>query len=130
MAAQFDQRHTVVHESNRLRVFRSPYFDCYGTLIDWETGILAALAPVLTPRPTHDEPLLEAFARHEAALEAVLVPALPDVLGGACRVSARISGSSRPPRNKPSSAARSRRGRRSPTVPRRSPASSSVSSSA
>lgn len=23
-------------------------FDCYGTLIDWERGILAALKPVLT----------------------------------------------------------------------------------
>jgi hypothetical protein len=25
-------------------------FDCYGTLIDWETGILSALRPVLEAR--------------------------------------------------------------------------------
>ena len=40
-------------------------FDCYGTLIDWETGLLAALPPV-----AHNEELLERFARHEARLEA------------------------------------------------------------
>jgi 2-haloacid dehalogenase len=46
-------------------------FDCYGTLIDWETGILAGLRSVLGPhgvQPTDDE-LLEAYARHESALE-------------------------------------------------------------
>ena len=47
-------------------------FDCYGTLIDWETGILAGLHRALD---THDvgaleEDLLGQFARHEAALEA------------------------------------------------------------
>ncbi|HET6549490.1 MAG TPA: haloacid dehalogenase type II [Solirubrobacter sp.] len=47
-------------------------FDCYGTLIDWETGLLAALRPVLTAHgaDSGDEALLERFARHEAALEA------------------------------------------------------------
>jgi 2-haloacid dehalogenase len=54
-------------------------FDCYGTLIDWETGLLAALhaaldagpdaAPGGGPLPTDDE-LLERFARHESATEA------------------------------------------------------------
>lgn len=47
-------------------------FDCYGTLIDWERGILNALQPVLAPRGidlTEDE-LLERYASHEAALEA------------------------------------------------------------
>jgi 2-haloacid dehalogenase len=46
-------------------------FDCYGTLIDWERGILNALQPILAwhdVEPTEDE-LLERFARHEAALE-------------------------------------------------------------
>jgi 2-haloacid dehalogenase len=46
-------------------------FDCYGTLIDWETGILAglraALAPLGVDRP--DDELLEAHAATEAALE-------------------------------------------------------------
>jgi 2-haloacid dehalogenase len=49
-------------------------FDCYGTLIDWETGILAALHAALDGAPgpplPGDEALLEAFARHEAAIEA------------------------------------------------------------
>ena len=46
-------------------------FDCYGTLIDWETGLLAALAPVLARhgRGVPDEALLEAFAQLEAAAE-------------------------------------------------------------
>jgi 2-haloacid dehalogenase len=46
-------------------------FDCYGTLIDWETGIATALRAVLDPRgiqPTQDD-LLEAFARYEAPAE-------------------------------------------------------------
>jgi 2-haloacid dehalogenase len=42
-------------------------FDCYGTLIDWETGIASWLRPFAD---ASDEALLESFARHEAALEA------------------------------------------------------------
>jgi 2-haloacid dehalogenase len=59
-------------------------FDCYGTLIDWETGILAALRP-LVGGAVGGETLLEAFARHEAALEAG--PYLPyrEVLAGCMR---------------------------------------------
>ncbi len=46
-------------------------FDCYGTLIDWERGITETLAPVLARvEHTPDDRLLEAYARHEAALEA------------------------------------------------------------
>jgi 2-haloalkanoic acid dehalogenase type II len=47
-------------------------FDCYGTLIDWETGILRALGPLRTklPQGLSDEAVLEAFARHESAQEA------------------------------------------------------------
>jgi 2-haloacid dehalogenase len=46
-------------------------FDCYGTLIDWEQGILNALQPVLASRgiETAPELLLEMYARHEAELE-------------------------------------------------------------
>jgi hypothetical protein len=32
-------------ENMRLTDFSALTFDCYGTLIDWETGILAALRP-------------------------------------------------------------------------------------
>jgi 2-haloacid dehalogenase len=46
-------------------------FDCYGTLIDWETGILRGLRTVLEPSgaTATDDELLEAYARQEAALE-------------------------------------------------------------
>ena len=46
-------------------------FDCYGTLIDWESGLLAALRPPIAAHgiDANDEALLEAFARHEAELE-------------------------------------------------------------
>jgi len=47
-------------------------FDCYGTLIDWETGITRALRTALgaNARDVDDDDLLAAFARHEAATEA------------------------------------------------------------
>jgi 2-haloacid dehalogenase len=47
-------------------------FDCYGTLIDWETGILAALRSALDGHGAvaDDEALLEQYARFEAAAEA------------------------------------------------------------
>src|SRR5213593_1394082 len=46
-------------------------FDCYGTLIDWETGILSALAPLLARhgRSVPAEELLEAFGNLEATAE-------------------------------------------------------------
>src|SRR6185503_1830846 len=47
-------------------------FDCYGTLIDWEAGLLAAFrAPLAAHGITAaDQDVLTAFARHEAELEA------------------------------------------------------------
>lgn len=62
-------------------------FDCYGTLIDWERGILNALQPVLA---THgidagEDELLERYARHEAALEAGSYVPYRDVLAGSLR---------------------------------------------
>jgi 2-haloacid dehalogenase len=52
--------------------FEALTFDCYGTLIDWEAGILAALRWVLgahgVDRP--DDELLEAYAAIEAPAEA------------------------------------------------------------
>ena len=57
----------------RLGDFRVLTFDCYGTLIDWEGGIHAALQPLL--RKASDaierEAALEAFGRHEAEQEAL-----------------------------------------------------------
>src|SRR6478672_2462733 len=46
-------------------------FDCYGTLIDWETGILAALRPVLDRHgiALPDEQALELYGELESAAE-------------------------------------------------------------
>ena len=66
-------------------------FDCYGTLIDWEAGILAGLRRVLAPvgvAATDDE-LLEAYARAEADLEAGPYQRYREVLGEALRRVAR-----------------------------------------
>jgi 2-haloacid dehalogenase len=52
--------------------FEAITFDCYGTLIDWERGILDALGSVLSAHG-HEHPdeewLLEGFARLEAEAE-------------------------------------------------------------
>jgi 2-haloacid dehalogenase len=47
-------------------------FDCYGTLIDWEAGIYAALQPLLTKATQQHskDAVLETFARHESSQEA------------------------------------------------------------
>jgi 2-haloacid dehalogenase len=56
----------------RLGDFKVLTFDCYGTLIDWETGIAEALRLLLSrhrvERPRDD--ILASFARHETAQEA------------------------------------------------------------
>ncbi len=46
-------------------------FDCYGTLIDWEAGILAGLRSVLDPRGISrgDDELLGLFAELEAPIQ-------------------------------------------------------------
>ena len=61
----------------RLSDFRVLTFDCYGTLIDWETGICAAVGPWLERQgasATRDQ-LLAAFAAAEAPQQA----ATPDL---------------------------------------------------
>ena len=47
-------------------------FDCYGTLIDWESGILAAMQPVIARHElvTRTDEILSAYARAESAVEA------------------------------------------------------------
>ena len=55
----------------RLTEFRVLTFDCYGTLIDWESGIDTALQPLLgkAASPLPRDVALEMFARHESAQE-------------------------------------------------------------
>jgi 2-haloalkanoic acid dehalogenase type II len=53
----------------KLRDFKALTFDCYGTLIDWETGLYTALQPLLQKGGVtlkRDE-VLAAFGRHESA---------------------------------------------------------------
>lgn len=53
----------------RLTDFDTLTFDCYGTLIDWETGIFEGLRPLLErveQTLTRDQ-VLEAHARHESS---------------------------------------------------------------
>ena len=55
----------------KLSDFKVLTFDCYGTLIDWESGMIRALATLTDPlqgRMTRDD-ILEAHARHEASQE-------------------------------------------------------------
>jgi 2-haloacid dehalogenase len=53
----------------RIGDYRVLTFDCYGTLIDWERGIVAAIQPLVAKcriAPDRDQ-ALEAFGRHESA---------------------------------------------------------------
>jgi 2-haloacid dehalogenase len=52
--------------------FKVLSFDCYGTLIDWERGILTALRPLLTRAGVGlpEAAVLERFAAHESAQQA------------------------------------------------------------
>jgi 2-haloacid dehalogenase len=66
-----------------LTQFEALSFDCYGTLIDWEAGIAAVLAPWAREHglDLSDEALLLAYADSEAAVERESPSALyPDVL--------------------------------------------------
>ncbi|HEV7810170.1 MAG TPA: HAD-IA family hydrolase, partial [Candidatus Limnocylindrales bacterium] len=68
-------------------------FDCYGTLIDWEAGILAALRPLLPgDAATDDEQLLVEYAVAEAALEAGPYLRYRDLLGQGLASVARAHG--------------------------------------
>ncbi len=93
----------------KLSDFNTLTFDCYGTLIDWESGILAALAPLRqladghridhgndpqavarqSGRTSSDEAVLQAFARLESRQQTI-TPAMPyaDVLA---RVHAQLA---------------------------------------
>jgi len=54
--------------AKRLTDYKVLTFDCYGTLIDWESGIWDALQPLLAASGRHDvvrDGALGLFARHE-----------------------------------------------------------------
>jgi 2-haloacid dehalogenase len=57
-------------------------FDCYGTLIDWESGILTALKPILSNHNINvsDRQILELFSQVESVLEAKEYSKYRDIL--------------------------------------------------
>jgi len=62
----------------RLSDYKALTFDTYGTLIDWESGILAALRPLtdrVAQKLTRDQ-ILQAHAHHESTAQAQ-TPAMP-----------------------------------------------------
>jgi putative hydrolase of the HAD superfamily len=61
----------------RLQEFKALTFDCYGTLIDWETGMVAALEPLAAraSRSLSRNNILEAHARHES-MQQLQTPAM------------------------------------------------------
>jgi putative hydrolase of the HAD superfamily len=56
----------------KLTDFKALTFDCYGTLIDWETGMVDGLKPLTAKvgRPLGRDEILEAHARHESSQQA------------------------------------------------------------
>ena len=63
----------------KLTDFKVLTFDCYGTLIDWETGIFNALVPLIKRAGNANlgrNKLLELYAVEEAAQE-VETPTMP-----------------------------------------------------
>jgi FMN phosphatase YigB (HAD superfamily) len=64
------------------RRFRALSFDCYGTLIDWEAGILDALRPLraASNRRVTDDEILEVYARSESRHEAGICRRYRDIL--------------------------------------------------
>jgi 2-haloacid dehalogenase len=61
----------------KLRDFTTLTFDCYGTLIDWESGMLRALEPLTqrASRRLNTDEILEAHARHES-MQQLQTPAM------------------------------------------------------
>jgi 2-haloacid dehalogenase len=69
-------------------------FDCYGTLIDWETGIATSLRPLFARRGQQatDEELLEAYGRAEAEAEAGEYRRYREILASSARAAGRSFG--------------------------------------
>ncbi len=61
----------------KLRDFKALTFDCYGTLIDWESGMIVALEPLTSrmKKKLSRDDILEAHGRHESAQQ-IYTPAM------------------------------------------------------
>ncbi len=64
--------------------FETITFDCYGTLVDWETGILNGLRPILRAHEVSvtEGDLLKAYAEYEAVEESGEFKSYREVLRG------------------------------------------------
>lgn len=74
--------------ARRLPDFEALSFDCYGTLIDWESGLIAVLGPWARRRglEVDGESLLASYASHEAAAESEHPTApYPEILASSMR---------------------------------------------
>jgi 2-haloalkanoic acid dehalogenase type II len=79
----------------KLGEYEAMSFDCYGTLIDWEAGLIAVLNPWARRRGVdlEDEQLLTAFSAHESAAEAEHpTERYPDILARSMRALGRELG--------------------------------------
>ena len=67
--------------------FEALTFDCYGTLIDWESGLADAFRPILAAHgvATDDDDVLTRFASYEATAEAGPYQTYRHVLAAALR---------------------------------------------
>ena len=72
-------------------------FDCYGTLIDWEGGLISGIRPILENHGVDvaDEEILALQARTESGLQATSKPGAADTVRGP---RPRLAASARPPR--------------------------------
>ncbi len=70
---------------SNIQKFKAISFDCYGTLINWEKGLLATLKPWLEAEGKNiaDDDILKAFALHESEEQAEVQSApYPEILEG------------------------------------------------
>ncbi len=67
--------------------FRIITFDCYGTLIDWETGLLASIRPIISAHGAHlsDQEILRLYGEIEAEEESGIYHPYKDLLRAVVR---------------------------------------------
>ena len=116
----------------KLADFQALSFDCYGTLIDWEAGLSAVLAPWAAARglDLSAEQLLAEYAGFEAEIETQQPSALyPESWRAACAAWATSWAPRSPATTRPGWPTRCRTGPRSMTPPARWPTWPGASSS-
>ncbi|KAI0738630.1 HAD-like protein [Daedaleopsis nitida] len=92
---------TVHLQPGALTKYKALVFDCYGTLVDWETGLYTGLKPLFdkSGKPSDRRAVLEAFLSVEADLQARYPTMLyPDLLAKVyTTIEARLQNKETPP---------------------------------